>query len=172
MRLPPSAATILRRLSAAPAAALTATLCLATLAAAPALAQFATPPAPLHAPEPSTSVAESPKAYRADAARHLYHSYPMQVLRGRLPPVLYAVAVVETTLDASGQVLQVEITREPAAAKEVMPWLLQMIRRAAPYPAPQKLGEVVYTDVWLVDRSGRFQLDTLTEGQRSGPGSD
>jgi len=26
---------------------------------------------------------------------------------------------------------------------------------------------VVYTDVWLWDKSGRFQLDTLTEGQLS-----
>jgi hypothetical protein len=25
---------------------------------------------------------------------------------------------------------------------------------------------VKYTDIWLVHKSGRFQLDTLTEGQR------
>jgi hypothetical protein len=153
-------------------AALVAALCLTALPAAPALAQFTTPPAPLPAPEQATSAAESPKAYRVDAARHLYLSYPMQVLRGKLPPLLYAIAVVETTLDATGQVLRVEITREPAVAKEVMPWLVQMIRRAAPYPQPQKLGEVIYTDIWLVDKSGRFQLDTLTEGQRSNPSGD
>jgi len=135
-------------------------------------AQFATTPAPLPAPELGVSLAETPKAYRIDAARHLYASYPMQVLRGKLPPRLYAIAVVETTLDADGQVQQIEITREPAVAKEVMPWLLQMIRRAAPYPAAQKLGSVVYTEVWLVDKSGRFQLDTLSEGQRSESGGD
>ena len=33
-------------------------------------------------------------------------------------------------------------------------------------PAPAKLGSVRYTEIWLVDKSGRFQLDTLTEGQR------
>jgi periplasmic protein TonB len=27
------------------------------------------------------------------------------------------------------------------------------------------MGKVVYTDTWLWDKSGRFQLDTLTEGQ-------
>jgi hypothetical protein len=26
-------------------------------------------------------------------------------------------------------------------------------------------GRVTYTDTWLWDKSGRFQLDTLTEGQ-------
>jgi periplasmic protein TonB len=29
-----------------------------------------------------------------------------------------------------------------------------------------QLGSVTYTDTWLWDRSGNFQLDTLTEGQR------
>ena len=38
-------------------------------------------------------------------------------------------------------------------------------RAAAPYPLPERLGRVTYTDTWLWDKSGRFQLDTLTEGQ-------
>ncbi len=36
---------------------------------------------------------------------------------------------------------------------------------AAPYPTPSRLGKVTYTDTWLWDKSGNFQLDTLTEGQ-------
>jgi hypothetical protein len=42
-----------------------------------------------------------------------------------------------------------------------------MIRRAAPLPAPSRMlgNTVAYTETWLVDRSGRFQLDTLSEGQ-------
>ena len=42
-----------------------------------------------------------------------------------------------------------------------------MVRAAAPYPAPVRMPGVIYTDVWLYDKSGLFQLDTLTEGQRS-----
>lgn len=138
------------------------------LGAAAAQAQFAFTPGPLTVESIPASEAETAKAYRQDAARHLYLSYPMHVMRGKLPPLLYAVAVVETTLDAAGKVVRVEVTREPAAAKEVTPWIRQMILRAQPYPAPGRLGdEVVYTEIWLVDRSGRFQLDTLTEGQRS-----
>lgn len=29
----------------------------------------------------------------------------------------------------------------------------------------ERLGRVTYTDTWLWHKSGRFQLDTLTEGQ-------
>jgi hypothetical protein len=39
------------------------------------------------------------------------------------------------------------------------------VRSASPFPAPVKMGRVTYTDTWLWDKSGRFQLDTLTEGQ-------
>jgi hypothetical protein len=30
---------------------------------------------------------------------------------------------------------------------------------------PQHMSQVTYTDVWLWHQSGKFQLDTLTEGQ-------
>jgi len=39
------------------------------------------------------------------------------------------------------------------------------VLNAAPYPAATRLGQVTWTDTWLWDKSGRFQLDTLTEGQ-------
>jgi hypothetical protein len=41
----------------------------------------------------------------------------------------------------------------------------QMVKAAAPYPVPEQMGQVTYTDVWLWHKSGKFQLDTLTEGQ-------
>jgi periplasmic protein TonB len=56
--------------------------------------------------------------------------------------------------------------REPRHAPEVVSEIERMVRRAAPYPVAPQLGPVTYTDVWLWDKSGRFQLDTLTEGQR------
>jgi hypothetical protein len=39
------------------------------------------------------------------------------------------------------------------------------VRAAAPFPLPSRMGKVTYTDTWLWDKSGQFQLDTLTEGQ-------
>ena len=55
----------------------------------------------------------------------------------------------------------------PSHAPEVMQQIERLVRAAAPYPVPARLGTVTYTDTWLWDQSGRFQLDTLTEGQQS-----
>jgi hypothetical protein len=154
---------------------LAAALCAASLgfaAALPARAQFQSAPTPLKLGDPPPSQAPDARAYRADGARHLYYAYPMLVQRGQMPPLLHAVAVVETTIDEAGAVEKVEITREPAAQKEVMPWIVTMIQRAQPYPAAARLGKVIYTEVWLVNKNGKFQLDTLTEGQVHKPPGD
>ncbi len=137
------------------------------LAAQAALAQFSMVPAPLLTGPPRESKAEIEREYRIDAARHLYAAYPMRIYRGKVPPLIYSVMVVETEIDASGQVMGVNVVRKPAA-DEVAPWVVAMIRRAGPFPAPAKVagGKVRYLDIWLVDKSGLFQVDTLTEGQR------
>ena len=131
--------------------------------AGPAQAQFAMVPAPTPA-APQPSQAESDKDYRTDGAKHLYAAYPMRIYKGRMPPLLYGVAIVETEIDAAGQVLEVRV-RRPPAAPEVGPWIVQMIRKAAPFPPPAKMDKAVYVDIWLVHKGGNFQLDTLTEGQ-------
>jgi periplasmic protein TonB len=132
-----------------------------------ALAQFAAPPAlpKKLVVKPSNALTE--KAYRKDAARHLYTAYPKKIKRGKMPPMLYSVMVVETELDATGQVTAVNVVRKPAA-EIVEPWVIAMIKKASPFPVPSKLTElpVRYTETWLVDKSGVFQLDSLTEGQR------
>jgi len=128
-----------------------------------AQAQFAMVPSPLPATG-APSEAENDLAYRADAARHLYASYPMRVYKGRLPPLLYGVMIVETDVDAQGQIQDVRV-RRPPAAPEVGPWVVAMIRKAGPFPPPARMGKATYTEVWLVHKSGNFQLDTLTEGQ-------
>ena len=130
-----------------------------------AQAQFSMVPAPQVLAPPRASAAEIEKEYRIDAAKHLYSAYPTRIYRGRLPPLLYSVMVVETEIDATGQVVNVHIVRKPAAA-EVAPWVVAMIRRAGPFPPPAKFnGGVRNTEIWLVHKSGLFQLDTLTEGQ-------
>ena len=40
------------------------------------------------------------KAYRLDAARHIYASYAPRIFKGRLPPLIHGVVVVETAVDA------------------------------------------------------------------------
>jgi periplasmic protein TonB len=139
-----------------------------TLLAAPsAQAQFLAPPPIAKKLVAKPSNALSDKDYRKDAARHLYAAYVKKVKRGKMPPLLFSVMVVETEIDKAGQVVGVNVVRKPAA-EIVEPWVVAMIKQAAPFPAPHKLSDatVRYTEVWLIDKSGVFQLDTLTEGQR------
>ena len=134
------------------------------LASTPALAQFKTAPS-VDGASKHSSAAKTEREYRKDGARHLYAAYGKQIHKGKMPPLLYGIAIIETEIGAHGEVQNVRVVRQPAAA-EVAPWAVQMIKAAEPFPAPAKLGSVRYTEILLVDKSGRFQLDTLTEGQR------
>lgn len=114
---------------------------------------------------PAVSSARNALAYRRDAATHLYALNAQRIYKGMLKPNLYAVGVLDVDIDRQGQVIQVYWRRAPKHAPEVMSEIERIVRAAAPYPIPARLGRVTYTDVWLWDRSGQFQLDTLTEGQ-------
>ena len=126
------------------------------------------PPAPVAAPAPAkVSLAASPREYRQDAARHLYQLNGERVFKGQMPPLLQAVGVVQVHLDETGHVRGFEWMRAPRHVPAVMTEIERTVRAAAPFPAAVRLGRVTYTETWLWDKSGRFQLDTLTEGQRS-----
>jgi len=120
-------------------------------------------------PEVSSISLQTPqvKAYRKVAARHIYERYPKKIYPSKIPPLVYAVVVVETHLDADGNVLRVTFSRTPGHAPEVAPQIADMIRAASPFPGTGKVGAHTYVDTWLWDKSQRFQLDTLTKGQLS-----
>lgn len=111
------------------------------------------------------SSAANPRAYRQDAATHLYGLNRDRIYKGRMPPLLYAIGVLQVEVDGRGAVRNISWMRAPRHAPEVMAQIERMVRMAAPFPAPVRMGRVVYTDTWLWHKSGRFQLDTLTEGQ-------
>jgi periplasmic protein TonB len=112
-----------------------------------------------------TSNAINPRAYRADAAQHLYALNKERIWKGRMPPLLYAIGVLQVEVDARGNVRTLSWMRAPKHAPEVIAEIEKTVRAAAPFPVPARMGKVVYTDTWLWHKSGRFQLDTLTEGQ-------
>jgi protein TonB len=136
-----------------------------------------TPPAPAAKPAPApqvaavpkmvikSSAAADPRAYRQDAASHIYSQNGERIWKGRMPPLLYAIGVLQVEVDGQGQVRNLNWMRAPKHAPEVIAEIERTVRKAAPFPAPAKMGKVVYTDTWLWHKSGRFQLDTLTEGQ-------
>jgi periplasmic protein TonB len=111
------------------------------------------------------SNASTPRAYREDGASHLYGLNANRIYKGRMPPLLYAVGVLNVEIDNAGRVTRLDWMRAPKHAPEVIAEIERTIRSASPFPAPTKLGKVVYTDTWLWHVSGKFQLDTLTEGQ-------
>ena len=131
--------------------------------AAPHLAPT-TPPSVPRTPPPASD-ASTARAYRLDAARHLYALNAGRIYQGKMPPMLYAVGVLQVDIGGRGQVLGMRWMRAPTQAPEVMAEIERTVRQAAPFPVPLRLGHVTYTDIWLWDKSGRFQLDTLTEGQ-------
>ena len=111
------------------------------------------------------SSADTPLAYRRDAAAHLYAHNTARIYPGMLQPQLYAIGVLNVSIDRAGQVKRLQWLRAPSHAPEVVAEIERTVRAAAPFPRPVRMGSVVYTDTWLWDASGRFQLDTLTEGQ-------
>ena len=129
------------------------------------------PPPVVKAPEAPpaytgpTSLARTSKEYRKDAAAHLYGHQAHRIYKGRLPPMLEAVGVLNVDIDHRGEVKAIHWMRAPKHAPMVMAEIERMVKSAAPYPAPKHMRQVTYTDVWLWHKSGRFQLDTLTEGQ-------
>jgi hypothetical protein len=131
-------------------------------------ATTAVPPAivlPPLAQLPTVSHASTPQAYRRDAALHLYAHNAARIYKGMLKPHLYAIGVLDVDIDRQGQVTSLNWRRAPRHAPEVMAEIARTVRAAAPYPIPTRLGRVTYSEVWLWDKSGQFQLDTLTEGQ-------
>ena len=127
------------------------------------------PPALAAAPQASNSAALSkaanPLDYRRDAASHLYGQNAHRIFAGKMPPMLYAIGVLQVEVDGRGQVARLNWMRAPKHAPEVVAEIERTVRRAAPFPLPARMGQVTYTDTWLWHKSGRFQLDTLTEGQ-------
>ncbi len=109
--------------------------------------------------------ADTARTYRQYAAKHLYACNAERIHVGMLPPQLYAIGVLNVLIDPAGQVLQLHWLRAPSHAPEVVAEIERTVHAAAPFPRPVHMGSVVYTDTWLWDASGRFQLDTLTEGQ-------
>ena len=114
----------------------------------------------------TVSTAETNKAYRMDAARAVYKTHADQIYKGKLPPLVHAIVVLEVDVDSTGKVQHVNMIRVPTHAPDVTARVKGMVEQMA-MPVPTRMASgAKFTEVWLVDKSGRFQLDALTEGQR------
>ena len=130
-------------------------------------APVTTTPQTQRAPDASSvsSLASNATEYRKDAATFFNDTATTEIYTGRLPPMLEAVGVLNVDIDRHGGVKSINWMRAPRHVPQVMKEIERMVKAAAPYPIPKHMSQVTYTDVWLWHKSGKFQLDTLTEGQ-------
>jgi len=133
----------------------------AAVSAAPAIAQ----PSPPQPPMGDISSASTAVDYRVDAAYHLYELNRTRIFHGVMPHFLYAIGVLEVQVDSRGNLTGLNWMRAPEHAPEVMAEIERTVRKAAPFPAPVRMGKASYIETWLWDASGTFQLHTLSEGQ-------
>lgn len=111
------------------------------------------------------SESETIMDYRVDAASHLYRTYREKLFHGKMPPLIHAIGVIEFTINEDGSLESVNWIRAPRHAPEAMAAIERMVKDASPYPAPVKLGKITYMETWLYDKSSRWQIDILSEGQ-------
>ena len=76
--------------------------------------------------------------YRTGAAHHIYKIYGKSIYKGMLPPLVHAIVVVETEVDALGRVKNVRVVRSPSHAPDVTQSVVGMINSASPFPAPRR----------------------------------
>jgi periplasmic protein TonB len=90
-----------------------------------------------------SSNAGDPRAYRKDAAQHIYAKNGDRIWKGRMPPLLYAIGVLQVEVDGQGQVRNLNWMRAPKHAPEVIAEIEKTVKAAAPYPVPARMGKVV-----------------------------
>ena len=128
-------------------------------------------PAPRPGPAPSVAPAAASSArtvdeYKREVAVRIQQRNPAWVHDERPQALLRAVIVARIKVDAVGNP-QVEIVRSPDA--EMSQRVVQSVRTAAPLPAPPRALAAQlsagYTESWLFNTDGRFQIRTVARPQ-------
>ena len=113
---------------------------------------------------PAPSAARNMDEFRRQAARRLVAANPQFTYMGTPPPMMFAIAIIETELNADGSVRQINVTRPPAnpLAASTIEVAKEAIRRGAPYgdmsrlPRPWK-----WSEVFLFNDKSQFKPRTL-----------
>jgi protein TonB len=104
------------------------------------------------------------EAWKRDAARRIHEVNQKKLFEGRPHHLLQAVIVVEATVDRSGQVVASRILRSPNI-KSLDQMALASLKASSPLPAPPASlltrGQLRFSETWLVQNDGRFQVRTL-----------
>jgi protein TonB len=126
--------------------------------------QVATAPAPSVFAPKSPIPALTMEGYKREFALRIVNANP-EVFHDPLPKMLKSVIVVDVTIDRSGRLTNVFVTRSNGY-KNLERIALENVRRAAPYAAPVGLlrrsdGSVNFMETFLFRDDGRFQVRSL-----------
>ncbi len=104
------------------------------------------------------------ESWKRSAAQRIHQANQKKLFEGRPHHLLQAVIVVEATVDRNGNVVRSRVTRSPKI-KKLDDMALASLKAASPLPAPpQSLllrGNLVFSETWLVQNDGTFQVRTL-----------
>ena len=125
-------------------------------------------PAPTPAPSaPQASVSRNLDDYKREIATHIHAHSPQWIHDQRPQALLRAVVVARIKVDGAGRA-QAEVVRSRDA--DMSQRMLQSVRAASPFPAPPRplaktLSTTGYTETWLFNSDGRFQVRTIAQPQ-------
>lgn len=102
--------------------------------------------------------------WKRSAAERIHDVNAKHLFAGRPHHLLQAVIVVEVTVDPRGNVTRSKVLRSPGIGA-LDRLALASLKTASPLPHPPSRlvgkGALVYSETWLFDNDGRFQLRTL-----------
>jgi len=120
-------------------------------------------PAP---PAPPNSQASTLEGYKREVADRIYLTAAERIFPGTPPNLLRSVVVLSVVIDAGGQVVGVRVFRDNGDA-ETTRIAVESARQGAPYPRPParllRGGRLEFSETWLFQDDGRFQLRTRAE---------
>ena len=106
--------------------------------------------------------------WKRAAAERIHTINRAQTFEGRPHHLLKAVIVVEVAVDRSGQLMRSKVLRSPGI-KSLDQVALASLKAASPFPPPPSAlvakGPLVFSETWLFQNDGRFQVRTLALAQ-------
>jgi hypothetical protein len=109
---------------------------------------------------PGDPPARAWEPFKKQAGRRMFAATPDYALKGKLPPMLFGIVILEIEADADGNLRRVAVTRAPAnaAAADTAEIAMEVVRRGAPYGDMSRLPKPwKWSEVFLFDEKRRFR---------------
>jgi protein TonB len=109
------------------------------------------------------------REYKKEVATAIVRASVDETFRGKLPPLLRSVIVLQVSIDGKGMPAQVSLFRSNGFA-DLEKSAIAAVYRAAPYPIPGRSllaghSSITFTESFLFRNDGRFQVRTVAEEQ-------